>query len=135
MADIAMNVFQKATDAEYIYAEASDGKQVKVKKGDLIHIAPIIGFNGNFKDPVNFPNAGLYIYNVNTEYSGIINGPVGISVLYGIVEIISRIAGSDNGLNVVTIKVYSRDRTCFMLIGNKNSGSTEYSWGSWKQIY
>lgn len=33
--DIAMNQFQVATDAEYIYAEATNGSQVKIKKSDL----------------------------------------------------------------------------------------------------
>lgn len=38
--DIKMNSFAQATDAAYIYAEASNGSQVKIKKSDL---AKIIG--------------------------------------------------------------------------------------------
>lgn len=38
--DIKMNIFAQATDAAYIYAEASNGSQVKIKKSDL---AKIIG--------------------------------------------------------------------------------------------
>ncbi|QUT36645.1 hypothetical protein INE90_03441 [Bacteroides uniformis] len=38
--DIKMNSFTQATDAAYIYAEASNGSQVKIKKSDL---AKIIG--------------------------------------------------------------------------------------------
>ena len=34
--DIAMNQFQVITDAEYIYAEATNGSQGKIKKSDLI---------------------------------------------------------------------------------------------------
>ena len=36
--DIAMNAFTSATDAEYIYAEATNGSQVKIKKSDFIDI-------------------------------------------------------------------------------------------------
>ena len=35
--DIAMNAFTSATDAEYIYAEATNGSQVKIKKSDLLN--------------------------------------------------------------------------------------------------
>lgn len=38
--DIKMNSFAQATDAAYIYAEAANGSQVKIKKSDL---AKIIG--------------------------------------------------------------------------------------------
>lgn len=38
--DIKMNSFAQATDAAYIYAESSNGSQVKIKKSDL---AKIIG--------------------------------------------------------------------------------------------
>lgn len=135
MGDIKMNSFQVVNDAGYIYGELENGKQIKIKNSDLIHIVPIFGFNGDFKSPANFPKEGLYIYNVNTELSGIINGPDGITVLYGVVEIISRIAGYGNGLNVVTIKIHSRTLECFMLIGMKNTGEDFYKWGTWKKIY
>lgn len=36
--DIAMNMFTTATNAEYIYAEAANGSQVKIKKSDLANI-------------------------------------------------------------------------------------------------
>lgn len=36
MADQRMNEFAPATDIEYVYAEAADGSQVKIKKNDLI---------------------------------------------------------------------------------------------------
>ena len=34
--DIKMNSFAQATDAAYIYAEAANGSQVKIKKSDLL---------------------------------------------------------------------------------------------------
>lgn len=36
--DIAMNAFTTATNAEYIYAEAANGSQVKIKKSDLVEV-------------------------------------------------------------------------------------------------
>lgn len=108
---------------------------VLIKKDDLVHITPKIGFNGDFKDPANFPKAGFYIYEVNTSTSGTFNGPDGNKTFYGIVEIISRINGNSNGLNVVTIKAYSHDMIGFMLIGKKSTGEDTYNWGEWKQIY
>ena len=36
--DIAMNQFQMVTDAAYIYAEAANGSQVKIKKSDLVEV-------------------------------------------------------------------------------------------------
>ena len=38
MADKKMNEFQQVADAEYMYAEAADGSQVKIKKSDLANI-------------------------------------------------------------------------------------------------
>ena len=35
MADKKMNEFQQVADAEYVYVEAADGSQVKIKKSDL----------------------------------------------------------------------------------------------------
>lgn len=106
-----------------------------IKKEDLVHITPKLNFNGDFKDPANFPGAGLYIYEINTSTSGTFNGPEGNGTFYGTVEIISRIGGDINGLDVVTIKAYSYNMTGFMLIGRKNTGKDTYNWGEWKQIY
>lgn len=118
------------------YLRGLKGKDsVLIKKDDLVRITPISGFNGDFKDPANFPKAGFYIYEVNTSSSGTFNGPNGDKTFYGTVEIISRINGNRNGLNVVTIKAYSHDMIGFMLIGKKSTGETTYNWGEWKQIY
>ena len=118
------------------YVRGLKGKDsVLIKKEDLVHITPKMGFNGDFKDPANFPKAGSYLYNVNTEASGTLNGPNGTAPFYGTVEITSRIDGNSNGLNVVIIKAYSYYLTGFMLIGKKSTGETTYNWGEWKQIY
>lgn len=130
-----MNSFSSVTDAEYVYVELANGSQGKILKNELVHIGCKGGFNGNFKDPVNFPRSGYYLYSVNTSNTGIINGPDGIDVLYGVVEIISRLAGEDTGLNVVTIRVYDRYRKCYMLIGSKATGDGNLIWGAWKDVY
>lgn len=118
------------------YVRGLKGKDsVLIKKDDLVHITPKLGFNGDFKDPANFPKAGLYIYEVNTSSSGTFNGPDGNNTFYGTVEIISRVNENSTGLNIVTIKAYSYDMIGFMLIGRKKTGENTYGWGEWKQIY
>lgn len=102
------------------YVRGLKGKDsVLIKRDDLVRITPKLNFNGDFKDPANFPRAGLYIYEINTSTSGTFNGPEGNGTFYGTVEIISRIGGDINGLDVVTIKAYSYNMTGFMLIGRK----------------
>ena len=132
--DIREDQMTVVSSVDYVRGMNSKNS-VLIKKSDLVHITPIMGFNGDFKDPANFPKAGLYIYEVNTSSSGTFNGPNGNNTFYGIVEIISRINGNSNGLNVVTIKAYSHDMIGFMLIGKKSMGEDAYNWGEWKQIY
>lgn len=132
--DIAMNQFQTVTDADYVYVEKGNS-QGKIKKSELIHVNASTGFNGDFKDPANFPKSGIVIYNVNTELSGTTNAPSGISVFYGMVEIISRADITSNTINVVTIKIYEHIKRCFMIMGVKHTGENTYNWGEWKQIY
>lgn len=118
------------------YVRGLKGKDsVLIKSSDLVFINTIAGFNGDFKDPANFPKAGLYIYEVNTSSSGTFNGPDGDKTFYGTVEIISRMDENSNGLNIVTIKAYSYDIIGFMLIGRKKTGENTYGWGEWKRIY
>lgn len=127
---------QMTVSSSVDYVRGLKGKDsVLIKKDNLVHITPKIGFNGDFKDPANFPKAGFYIYEVNTSSSGTFNGPNGNNTFYGIVEIISRIDGNSNGLNVVTIRAYNHYMIGFMLIGRKNTGEDTYNWGEWKQIY
>lgn len=50
--DIKMNSFAQATDAAYIYAEAANGSQVKIKKSDLANVVGEIMANlGSFFVP------------------------------------------------------------------------------------
>ncbi len=59
--DMAMNTFPQVTNAEYVYAEAADGSQVKIKKSDL---AAIMG--------ELLRVSGLHLY-VTTSISGLLN--------------------------------------------------------------
>lgn len=132
--DVKENEMTSVSSVDYV--RGLKGKDsVLIKKDDLVHITPKTGFNGDFKDPANFPRAGLYIYEINTSISGTFNGPEGDGTFYGTVEITSRIGGNINGLDIVTIKAYSHSMTGFMLIGRKKTGENTYSWGKWKQIY
>ena len=132
--DIRENAMTSVSSVDYV--RGLKGKDsVLIKKDDLVHITPKLGFNGDFKDPANFPKAGLYIYEVNTSSSGTFNGPDGNNTFYGTVEIISRVNENSTGLNIVTIKAYSYDMIGFMLIGRKRTGENTYGWGEWKQIY
>ena len=51
MADKRMNEFTLAANGTYIYAEAADGSQVKLKKSDLVELIrvnmPIARFGAN----------------------------------------------------------------------------------------
>lgn len=132
--DVKENEMTVSSSVDYV--RGLKGKDsVLIKKDDLVHITPKLGFNGDFKDPANFPKAGLYIYEVNTSSSGTFNGPDGNNTFYGTVEIISRVNENSTGLNIVTIKAYSYDMIGFMLIGRKKTGENTYGWGEWKQIY
>lgn len=61
MADKQMSQFTTATDGAYIYAEASNGSQVKIAKADLINAIggiPKRGYTNNLND---CKYTGLYI--------------------------------------------------------------------------
>lgn len=132
--DIKENEMTSVSSVDYV--RGLKGKDsVLIKRDDLVRITPKKNFNGDFKDPANFPKAGFYLYEINTEKSGTLNGPEGNGPFYGTAEIISRIDGGSDGLNVVTIRAYSYYTiTEFMLIGRKSTGGA-YQWGEWKQIY
>ena len=55
--DIKMNSFAQATDAEYIYAEATNGSQVKIKKSDLANVMNTL-IGGLFPKLFSTPQAG-----------------------------------------------------------------------------
>ena len=117
--DIAMNAFTSATDAEYIYAEATNGSQVKIKKSDLLNAmfqkgTPVKDYNLNTE---------IGIYYINVSVNGTINGPSN-SISYGILFVLKglnnyivQIACSVTGL----LNVFIRTRT-------------ELTWSEWKSV-
>lgn len=77
--DVPMNTFTPATDAEYIYAEATDGSQVKIKKSDLISLlknrfsyVDVYNYSGDIS---NISKTGIYMI-----FSGATNTPTGSTV-------------------------------------------------------
>lgn len=115
MADIAMNAFAPATDGAYIYAEASNGSQVKIKKTDLIRI---------------FCNATvLEIVDLNTFNSG------------GVFHVITFTNGpSGNGnyayLENLTSGGSDRIQRLNLIISGKSFKRTKINegWSEWKEI-
>jgi len=117
--DIAMNQFQVVTDAEYIYVEATNGSQVKIKKSDLLNAmfqkgTPVKDYNLNTE---------IGIYYINVSVNGTINGPSN-SISYGILFVLKglnnyivQIACSVTGL----LNVFIRTRT-------------ELAWSEWKSV-
>lgn len=117
--DIAMNQFQVETDAEYIYVEATNGSQVKIKKSDLLNAmfqkgTPVKDYNLNTE---------IGIYYINVSVNGTINGPSN-SISYGILFVLKglnnyivQIACSVTGL----LNVFIRTRT-------------ELAWSEWKSV-
>ncbi len=76
--DIAMNQFQVVTDAAYIYAEAANGSQVKIKKSDFIDIVKryitSVRFAGGIPDSdlnsiYKNEESGISIYNISAAIS------------------------------------------------------------------
>ena len=63
--DIKMNSFAQATDAAYIYAEAANGSQVKIKKSDLL--SSVLSGNLNYPngDINELKNNGIYYVGSN----------------------------------------------------------------------
>lgn len=128
MADIKMNAFPQATDATYIYAEAADGSQVKIKMIDLYSIFPSLsisngGHLGNDIDFNEIVKFGLYFLNTKN------NAPLPnekrdwtvfvITNSFGdVMQIAIEYAGQVSGL-------YIRQKRS--LVGN--------SWNAWSSIF
>ena len=117
--DIAMNAFTSATDAAYIYAEAANGSQVKIKKSDLFtSVFAYKGLLSSYKDLNTISENGIY-------YSAFaMNSPENISGLllhYAEKDMASQILiNSRNG------GLYTRSRVY-------NTGNWD-KWTEWKSI-
>lgn len=77
--DKKMNQFTSATDGAYIYAEASNGSQVKIAKADLINAIGGIPNRGSTNNLNDCKYTGLYI--ADNIQGGIENCPIQDSCL------------------------------------------------------
>ena len=117
--DIKMNSFAQATDAAYIYAEAANGSQVKIKKSDLFtSVFAYKGLLSSDKDLNTISENGIY-------YSAFaMNSPENVSGLllhYAEKDMASQILiNSRNG------ELYTRSRVY-------NTGNWD-KWSEWKSI-
>ena len=78
MADIKMSDFTQTTEIEYVYAEAADGSQVKIKKSDFMELLRAeLGYSFLKNNPneaiedcniyADFSKNGLYIVDESTQ--------------------------------------------------------------------
>lgn len=128
--DVAMNAFPQVTDAEYIYAEAADGSQVKIKKSDLYKKAGLfrIGrtFTGGEQVEIPFTGGLVIVQNGSFTHSkslAIVNGgnsgdviiPDGYINYFSEVE--NRICIFNTGVNTnyIVKNGYSSDMNVYLL--------------------
>lgn len=70
--DIEMNAFTSANDGAYIYAEAANGSQVKIKKSDLL--SAVFQGKGNVaSDLDNYTATGFYGINNAIYVTGVVS--------------------------------------------------------------
>ena len=107
--------------------------------GGLLNIDGVKNdFSGDFSDFSQWNNPGVYRYNINTQNTGAtIDGPEGITPVYGILEIIVRAHTTVTGLNVVVQKFYSHLGEMKMRICTRASADMVNAWDTmeWKKIY
>lgn len=106
--------------------------------GELLNIDGVKNdFNGDFSDFSQWTNPGVYRYNINTQNTGTIDGPEGITPVYGILEIIVRTHTTVISLNVVVQKFYSHLGEMKMRICTRTSTDPVNTWNTreWKKIY
>ena len=117
--DIKMNSFAQATDAAYIYAEAVNGSQVKIKKSDLF--TSVFAYKGLLredKDLNTISENGIY-YSANA-----LNSPervTGLLLHYMETDMASQIL-----INSRTGELYTRSQVY-------NTGNWD-KWTEWKSI-
>lgn len=117
--DIKMNSFAQATEAAYIYAEAANGSQVKIKMSDLF--ARVFAYKGLLredKDLNTISENGIY-YSANA-----LNSPervTGLLLHYMETDMASQIL-----INSRTGELYTRSQVY-------NTGNWD-KWTEWKSI-
>lgn len=123
--DIKMNSFAQATDAAYIYAEAANGSQVKIKKSDLL--SSVLSGNLNYPngDINELKNNGIYhagsnptAKDVGITFLGVFAAPPSVMQI-----------GYDSNYEEDSAAIALKVR--FVLGGNDASYST---WSKWRSI-
>ena len=116
--DIPMNQFPVVTDVAYIYAESSNGSQVKIKKSDLL--SEMFQYRGDVSENYdNFIENGIYqIY----YGSNVTNAPDGIS--FGFLLVFK----TEFYLAQIALEVRPANMAVKL---RTNSGS---AWSGWKSV-
>lgn len=131
--DVKMNSFAQATDAAYIYAESSNGSQVKIKKSDLVEVIraamPIVTQINKGLMP---PNAIIY------------KGMLGANDLKDVDSSFGYAYGTDDGSNTVGpyLSLNVAGGYMFQLKVSVTGDSLKFrayhkdtdTWSSWKSI-
>lgn len=114
--DMAMNTFPVVTDAAYIYAEAADGSQVKIKKSNLLGLTFLD--RGIFEGDLNeLRTAGMYYVTGNT-----INKPEGYSGL-------ALVFKSSIGVVQIAYNIFNGTSAKRVLLFNNGNLDTWSNWG------
>lgn len=123
--DIAMNAFTSATDAAYVYAEAANGSQVKIKKSDLF--SSVLSGNLNYPngDINELKNNGIYYVGSNPTAKAVGITFLGVFAAPPAVMQIGYDSNYEEDTATITLKVR------FVLRGNDASYST---WSKWRSI-
>lgn len=123
--DIKMNSFAQATDAAYIYAEAANGSQVKIKKSDLL--SSVLSGNLNYPngDINELKNNGIYYVGSNPTAKDV--GITFLGVFAAPPSVMQIGYDSNYGEDSAAIALKVR----FVLRGNDASYST---WSKWRSI-
>lgn len=123
--DIAMNAFKVLTDVTYVYGEASDSSQGKIKKSDL--------FSSVLSGNLNYPNGDINDLKVNGIYyvgSNPTAKAVGITFLgvFAAPPAVMQI-GYDSNYEEDSAAIALKVR--FVLRGN---GAFYSTWSKWRSI-
>ena len=123
--DIKMNSFAQATDAAYIYAEAANGSQVKIKKSDLL--SSVLSGNLNYPngDINELKNNGIYYVGSNPTAKDVGITFLGVFAAPPSVMQIGYDSNYEEDSAAIALKVR------FVLRGNDASYST---WSKWMSI-
>ncbi|MGZ2600231.1 pyocin knob domain-containing protein [Bacteroides fragilis] len=122
MADKRMNDFMLSDDAEYVYAEAENGMQVKIKKSDLLktmfQVRGVINGGTDFNTIIT---SGIYQY--FAEAGSVLNGPNLSRIVLLCFQAYGHIAQVAFSVDPGVTSIKYR--------GSWNSGS---NWNIWKSI-